>query len=144
MAGPAGELLPPIGARRFYVGDDKWKEKVADVARVAQLVIWTTGTTEGLRWEASHLLATTPMEKLVVAAHPHLMRILPPDREIEWRRFLDAFRGVFPHPFPDYLGIIRFFHFDREGRPIGEISLKALLRAKGFTVRGRRASRSPL
>jgi MFS family permease len=130
--GRPGELLPPIGAGRFYVDDNHWKEKVTDVVKAAQLVIWTTGTTGGLRWEVSHLLETTPKEKLVIMAHPHLMRILPPDREIEWRAFLDTLGNAFPKPFPDYLGIIRFFHFDREQKPRGEVTLKALLRVKGF------------
>jgi hypothetical protein len=139
--GRPGETLPPLGASRFYVSDDKWKEKVEDVARAAQLVIWTTGTTEGLRWEISHLLATTPMDKLVVMAHPHLMRILPPDREIEWKRFLDEFGSAFPHRFPTYLGITRFFRFDRDARPVGETSLRALIRAKGMTYRIFRTNR---
>jgi MFS family permease len=126
------EKLPALGAARFYVSHDLWKAKVADVARAAQLVVWATGTTEGLRWEISHLLEQLPPEQLIVWAHPHLLRLLPADREIAWQQFLEALGDLFPYPLPPYLGITRFFHFDRDYRPIPEPSLRAVLQAKGI------------
>jgi hypothetical protein len=42
------EALPPLGAARFYVSDELWKSKVEDTARVARLVVWATGLSEGL------------------------------------------------------------------------------------------------
>jgi hypothetical protein len=114
------------------VSQELWKNKVADVARASQLVIWATGTTEGLRWEITHLLESLPPEKLILWAHPHLLRLLPPHREIEWQSFLAALGSVFPQPLPPYLGISIFFHFDEQFRPTGEPSLRSVLSAKGM------------
>jgi hypothetical protein len=63
--GRPDETLPQLGAARFYVSHDRWQAKVADVAREAQLVVWATGVTEGLRWEISHLIEKIPPEKLI-------------------------------------------------------------------------------
>jgi MFS transporter, MHS family, citrate/tricarballylate:H+ symporter len=131
--GRPGETLPMLGAARFYVSHDRWQGKVADVARASQLVVWVTGTTEGLRWEISHLLETLPPAKLIVWAHPHLLRQLPPDREAEWQQFLATLGSVFPHPLPPYLGITRFFHFDTDFSPVAATSLRSVLAAKGMT-----------
>ncbi len=136
--GRPDEKLPALGAARFYVSHDRWKDKVADVAKASQLVVWATGTTEGLRWEISHLLDSLPPEKLIIWAHPHLLRLLPPQREVEWQKFLAALGSVFPHPLPSHLGITRFFHFDKDYRPIPEVSLRAVLKAK------RRSQRSAM
>lgn len=65
-------------------------------------------------------------------AHPYFMRILPPRRESEWKRFIDALGSVFPKPLPRVLGFTRCFHFDSDYRPISEVSLKAALKVKGI------------
>ena len=96
--GRPGEHLPGLGAARFYCSDDRWKQKVADVADVAQLIVWATGVTEGLRWEISHLVERTPPEKLILWAHPNILRLGPQQREAEWSRFLAAVGGAFPAP----------------------------------------------
>src|SRR5205085_11213724 len=51
--GRPDEKLPQLGAARFYVSHARWKETVAAILRVSQLVVWTTGITEGLRWNSS-------------------------------------------------------------------------------------------
>jgi hypothetical protein len=140
--GRPGEALPALGAARFYVSHERWKEKVADVVRVAELVVWATGVTEGLRWEISHLIESLPPEKLVLWAHPHLLRVGEAEREAEWKRFREMLGGLFPRPLPERLGSTRFFYFTPDHEPIAvgpspfrnaqRSALRKLLRAKGY------------
>jgi hypothetical protein len=117
--GRPGETLPQLGAARFYVTDALWKSKVEDVARVAQLIVWATGLSEGLRWELNFLIRNVPPEKLVIWAHPHLLRLDEEGREREWRAFRAALGGQFPNPLPERLGDVRFFYFRADRQPIG-------------------------
>lgn len=109
--GRPSEQLPPIGAARFYVPDGAWRQKIADAVSVAEFVVWTTGTSEGLRWELAHILSALPPEKLIVWAHPQLMRGTPKRREEEWCRFLNSLGKLFPKPFPQRLDGSHFFLF---------------------------------
>lgn len=116
--GRPGEKLPALGAARFYVSDELWQAKVADVVKASQLVIWVTGLSEGLRWEISHLIESVPPEKLVLWAHPHMLRAGAAEREAEWRNFLEALGPVFPKPLPEFLGDARFICFAEDWTPI--------------------------
>jgi hypothetical protein len=115
--GRPDERLPPLGAARFYVSHDRWQQKVQDVAAEAQFVVLATGTTEGLRWEISHLVATVMPQKLILWAHPNLLQLSPPEREAEWGRFRDALGDVFPKPLPEVLGEARFLYFTEDWAP---------------------------
>ena len=149
--GRPSEELPALGAARIYVARDRWQQAVADIASVSQLVIWTTGTSEGLRWEISHLLSSLPLQKLIVWAHPHLLRLEAPEREAEWSRFLTLFDDVFQHALPRTLGRTRFLHFDAQGRVMAvrprrsflgwllgaqDVSLTAILMKKAASLPG--------
>jgi hypothetical protein len=115
--GRPGEALPPLGAARFYVTDELWKQKVADAAAASRLVVWTSGVSEGLRWEISYLLRSLSMERLVLWAHPHLV-VKRRGREPEWSRFLKALGAMFPKPFPATLGTTELFVFAQDGAPV--------------------------
>jgi hypothetical protein len=116
--GMPGEKLPGVGAARFYASHEVWHQKVADAAHVSQLVVWTIGTTEGLRWEITHLLKSVGPEKLIVWTHPHLMRLNQTEREQEWSAFIEAFGELFPRPLPAQLGKTRFFWFKQDWEPV--------------------------
>jgi hypothetical protein len=120
--GRPGEALPPLGAARFYVSDELWKSKVEDTARVAQLVVWATGLSEGLHWELDFLIKNVPPEKLVIWAHPHLLRLSEARREKEWRAFRASLGRLFPKPLPERLGAVRFFYFKADHEPVGVAS----------------------
>ena len=140
--GRPGERLPALGAARFYVSDDLWQEKVADVATVAQLVVWASGTTQGLEWEITHLVRSLPPEKLILWPHPQLLDLDANEREAQWRGFVDGLGTLFPKPLPKPLGKVQFFAFGKDFTPIpfsdwrptakGRLmaSLRGLLRAK--------------
>ena len=116
--GLPGEKLPGLGAARFYASNDIWHQKVADAANVSQLVIWTTGTTEGLRWEISHLLKSIPPDRLIVWCHPNLLRLDGAEREQEWSEFRATVGKVFPKPMPERLGKTRFIWFRDDWEPV--------------------------
>ena len=115
--GRPGEAIPPLGAARFYVDHTHWQAKVADIVKVAQLVVWATGTTEGLRWELNHLRQNLAPEKLVLWAHPHVLGLTGARAEAEWSRFLTMLGGIFPVPLPTELGDTRFITFDKDWLP---------------------------
>ena len=115
--GRPDEQLPRLGAARFYVTNDLWRQKVADVVQVSQLVVWTTGVTEGLRWEISHLLRSVPIDRLILWAHPHLLGVDERSREEEWSRFHAELGGMFPTTLPGTLGKTQFIYFDADGTP---------------------------
>jgi hypothetical protein len=131
--------MPALGAARFSVSHACWKEKVADIVRVAELVVWPTVDPEGLsnsadlseelqpkqlvRWVISHLIETLQPEKLVLWARPHAVdRYGHEDkREPEWTRFREEFGSLFPRPLPERLGEIRFIYFTAEREPIAVV-----------------------
>lgn len=116
--GRPGEKLPLLGAARFYVSEELWRAKVADVVKASQLVLWATGITEGLRWEISHLIENLPPEKLVLWAHPHLLRVSAQERESGWTIFRRALGNLFPKPLPEVLGDTRLICFASDWTPI--------------------------
>jgi hypothetical protein len=139
--GRPNERLPPLGAKRFYVSHELWKEKVSDVVKVSQLVLWATGTTPGLRWEIEHLVSMRTPEKLIIWPHPRALRLRAAEREQEWVRFLDMMGSVFPKPLPRRLRDTRFIYFDKLFNPVEVGSqgifgnpLLAVLRSKGLVT----------
>lgn len=150
--GQPNEKLPRLGAARFYVSDELWKQKVADVAAVSRLILWTSGTSEGLRWELGHLLESVGADKLILWAHPHLLHLPAPSREAEWSRFREQLGTLFPKPLPERLGNARLFYFDAAGEVVAVApgwvlsrllfgaqgsACRRLLRAKGMPRRSR-------
>jgi len=117
--GRPGERLPSLGAARFYVDDESWKSKVNDITAAAEVVVWATGVTDGLRWELDHLIGTVPPDRLIVWAHPHALQLPPEEREREWARFCDGLGSRFPVRLPRSLGATVFFHFGPNFEPIG-------------------------
>ncbi|HEX4297733.1 MAG TPA: hypothetical protein VHZ56_06900 [Devosia sp.] len=116
--GRPGEKMTSLGAARFYATDATWQDKVALCAAASQLVVWTTGTSPGLAWEADYLVARVPHHKVAVWAHPHLLRVGQREREAEWTVFRDTLGTRFPKPFPERLGRTRFFLLAPDGTPV--------------------------
>ncbi len=116
--GRPDEKLPALGAARFYVAHDLWQQKVAEVLPHSQLVVWATGVTEGLGWEISHLVENVDPQKIIIWAHPHLLRVSPKKREAEWAQFRQVLGDRFPKPMPETLGETRFIVFDKDWNPI--------------------------
>jgi hypothetical protein len=118
---------------------------------VAQLVVWASGTTQGLEWEITHLVRSLPPEKLILWPHPQLLNLDANEREAQWAAFVDGLGSLFPHSLPKPLGSTQFFAFDKNFTPIPfaarrltasgrlKAALRALLRAKNIPPYGKGA-----
>lgn len=115
--GRPGEKLPTLGAARFYVKEDRWREKVSQISRELAFVVWVSGMTDGLQWELGHLISTVSPEKLIVWAHPHILQLKSRERERVWRAFIDGLGANFLAPLPRRLGDVRAFFFGPSFEP---------------------------
>lgn len=79
--GRPGEIIPPDGAARFYVGDD-WQAVVTHLIEVSQLVLIRLGGTEGLAWEMQQIVASAAHEKLVLIYNEADLSAATPLRQI--------------------------------------------------------------
>jgi hypothetical protein len=129
--GRPGEGEPPPGALRFYVTDAHWQEKVQALLPLCQIVIWTSGQTAGLRWEADYLIKTMPPRRLLLWVHVQLGQSRK-QRDAEWGKFLGLYNGVFPKPLPQQIRNVKFIAFDDDWtpRPLARRGLRPLLRAR--------------
>jgi hypothetical protein len=116
--GRPGESTPPPGAVRFYVRQDRWKETVEAIVPLCPLIVWTTGHTEGLRWEIKHLLERLPPRKLLLWLHFNVARLSAAERAQEWAKFCEAYRDIFPQPLPRDAAKARFVAFQDDWTPV--------------------------
>jgi hypothetical protein len=116
--GRPGESTPPPGAVRFYVRQDIWKQTVEAIVPLCPLIVWTTGQTEGLKWEIKHLRENLPPRKLLLWLHFNAGRFSAAERAAEWARFRENCRDIFPKPLPDETAQARFVAFDDAWTPI--------------------------
>jgi hypothetical protein len=109
--GKPGEKLATLGASRLYVTDDQWQEKVLEMVKKSELVVWTYGDTEGLRWEIARLVEIVPPEKLVIAM-PFWDKKMAVRKAI-WQQARDLLGKNFKTPLPENVGDSLFLTFDQ-------------------------------
>jgi hypothetical protein len=115
--GKPNELDPLPGALRFWVRHDLWQEKIAAIAPLCSLVIWTTGHTEGLDWEIQYLTKNIEPTKILLWLHAQFSTSKT-ERDIEWAKFVERYKDVFPQALPASIDEIRFIAFDEQWTPI--------------------------
>ncbi len=108
--GKPGEKLATIGASRLYVSDEQWQEKVIEMVEKSEMVIWTYGDTEGLRWEISRLVKMVPPEKLVIAL-PFWDKKMS-DKQVIWQQARESLSDNFATALPESVGESLFLAFD--------------------------------
>jgi hypothetical protein len=95
--GRPGERVPPLGAARLWVSDERWQQGVNELLSDAQLVIMVMGNLEnrnGLRWEAEQVLQ-------MMSKYPRkVLLVVPPVEEGEvydrWEQYRQLSRGQMP------------------------------------------------
>jgi hypothetical protein len=133
--GRPGEFKPPVGAMRFYVSHEIWRNTVEELVPECQLIVWTTGITEGLHWEIKHLLHIVQPFKLLVCVDMQFTERSQDARETKWSSFRAAFRDVFPRPLPEKIGNVFYFAFKEDWTPIPiEGSWRWLSRLRSSTL----------
>jgi hypothetical protein len=115
------------GALRFYVTDARWEAVVKDIVPCCRLVVWVSGSTQGLTWEIQHLVASLAPHRLLLWPNVNLEAVkssgddwkgTAPRRNAEWQQFVDAHAAVFPKPLPRDIAETRFVAFDADWTPI--------------------------
>jgi hypothetical protein len=64
--GDPTEALPRIGAERFYLPMQGWREPVRELMARARLVVLSLGMGEGTLWELVEAMSTVPPERLIL------------------------------------------------------------------------------
>ncbi len=129
--GKPGEKLATLGASRLYVTDDQWQEKVIEMVAKSEMVIWTYGDTEGLRWEISRLVEIVPPEKLVIAM-PFWDKKMS-DKKVIWQHAKESLSSNFNTSLPETVGESLFLMFDKDWKSSWvETSPPALIKRIAF------------
>jgi hypothetical protein len=116
--GRPGEFAPPFGAVRFYVRDDISQRTVQAMVPLCQFIVWTSGHTEGLRWEIHHLREAVPPRKLLIWVHANIGNQRKARRDAEWAEFRRVYSDVFPKELPADAASTRFIAFEDDWTPI--------------------------
>ncbi len=97
--GRPGELVPPLGAARFWVDDDHWQSAVINLLEQCQLVVMIMGAPRkhaGLTWEISTLFSLDTLEKVIL--------VMPPVDEGEAKDRWEQYRSLSQGRLPEYCG----------------------------------------
>lgn len=115
-----GETDLPFGAVRYYMEHDVWRERIAAIAPLCQMVLWASGSTDSLHWEIRHLIENLSPSRIVLLVHVHALNFTKRQREWQWTTFLSGCGGIFPKPLPADVEGIQFIAFgdDWEPQPI--------------------------
>ena len=65
-AGRPGEQVPPLGAMRLFIDNENWKDVIANLIRIAPLIVVRLGATPSFEWELKHLREECDPEKVLV------------------------------------------------------------------------------
>jgi len=85
--GRSGESLPPTGAAREYVHEDRWRNRIEQLIGEARLVVVILGDTDRLRFEYETLLRLGALPKVILVFPPRSREALA----VRWQRFFDVF-----------------------------------------------------
>jgi len=104
---------PPIlGADNVYVSDDTWQKQVLGMAKGADLVILTTGTSRGVTWEIENMLKIVPASKLIL----NVPGMTPARRRKNYSVFRETLEHLFPKGLPEKL-LARAMSFNDDWTP---------------------------
>jgi len=112
--GKPGEALPPIGAARFYIGDEYWKPTIIEILAASQFILLVYGSTAGLLWELQQIVESIDPSKLIIC--------IPRQRNLgrehaAWQEFREKTRHIFPQPLPESVESAIFLRFEESWKP---------------------------
>jgi hypothetical protein len=107
------EVLPPFGAAREWLDNDKWQARVDELLARCRFVVFMVGDLEGnrgLQWEAERVFARCPLQKVVFVIPPLANRTA----RHRWSGLVALSRGRLPKAVGDVLAAT----FAEDGSPI--------------------------
>jgi hypothetical protein len=106
--GRPGEELPELGSSKFYAPNEEWQSKVRDFLDRAQLVIFSAGMTDSLKWELAEIIRSVSPAKIL---------IILPVRKSDYFSFIHWANSVLPVPLPPNFPSSRLVMFDDDWIP---------------------------
>jgi hypothetical protein len=97
--GRPGEKVPPLGAARLWITEDRWQGRVEELLRSCRFVVMIVGEIkgeDGLAWEVGRLLALQEPEKIVL--------VVPPVDEWVVKRRWQVYHRMSGGRIPPYMG----------------------------------------
>jgi len=112
------ESLPPIGAARLRLDNDKWQEAVTGLLHRAAVVLIRPGLSPGILWEVNATIQLVPPERLLIAI-PGFEEAAKKNggREERYAAFRALANKAFPVPLPEAIGDAAFISFDANWVP---------------------------
>jgi hypothetical protein len=111
--GRPGEKLPPAGAAREYVSNEKWQDRIKEFLSEAKLVVVIAGKTAGLDWEYQQLARLKVWKRLVI--------MFPPVEEgelmVRWSHFQQTTAEKIGRKEQDKVSNALLATFDHAGTP---------------------------
>lgn len=108
--GKPNEKLPELGAKRLYISDETWKEKVSNLVDHASIIIIKPNFSEGLVWEFNLLLEKRCLNKAIFYHHFKNESNLHAQK-FYYNKFKELFSEKFGIELLDYSSKARFSYF---------------------------------
>lgn len=126
--GKPGEPVPPLGATRTYVADDRWQEEIENTARRVGMIVMIAAGTRGFEWELGLLRRLNLLHKALILLPPFgLDMTLDRLQDLLQRLGIDVLEGIDGEPFDDwgfiFISTVTGIGFTAQGRPIFYLTL---------------------
>jgi hypothetical protein len=97
-----------IGADRFEITDDKWKESIIKLMEETYMIIFRPGTSEGLLWEFNTIVSKNLLHKTIVCMYN------VEDGRSEYNNFRNAVKCI---DLPKFSYFSNYVFFDAKNKP---------------------------
>jgi hypothetical protein len=120
------EVLPALGARRFYISDEEWRHEISYLLQIARIIIVRIGYTSGLEWEIEAIARLCdPQRVIIYCPFPYQEK-----KNASWRAVYLTFAGLankyFPRQLPSDDDVGEIITFSDDWKPISrELKLNA-------------------
>ena len=116
--GKPGEDLPKLGAARFYVGDEGWKDEILKLLERSKLVVLRAGDTDGFWWEFQRTLKQVAPQRLLVFLGPPVAEAHTGAARDEYLRFAVKANESLPVSLPLDIDPPQLISFGENWEPI--------------------------
>jgi hypothetical protein len=126
--GRPNEKLPPLGAARFQIPGEDWKQTATELMDRAGLIVLRPGETDGVLWEVRAImerLKSTGPRKLLITLVPELEAGRKSSRKgniaermRRYERFRELTKSLFPCPLPPIGEKALFIGFEADWSPV--------------------------